>query len=301
MPRPIVPLLILTAVITLAVAAFTWPAARQSPHELPIGVVGATPAALADPDAFDVHRYADDAAARRAISDREVYGAVSGPRLYIATAASPAVAGALQQAARGAEVVDVVPPAPSDPRGATLGALALPLMLIGIVTAILSVFMAPTLRRKLVVIGGGATLAGVIGALLTQTWLDALPGPWLGIAGAVALVVAAVAATVTGLAANLGRPGIGVGAVLMMLVANPWSGIASAPELLPEPAGAIGQLLPAGAGGNLLRSVAFFDGAGGLEHLLVLAVWLVAGLSLLAIAALRRREPATAHAAATLA
>jgi hypothetical protein len=48
----------------------------------------------------------------------------------------------------------------------------------------------------------------------------------------------------------------------MVLVGNPLSGISSAPERLPEPAGALGPLLPPGAGGSLLRSTAFFDGAG---------------------------------------
>ena len=63
----------------------------------------------------------------------------------------------------------------------------------------------------------------------------------------------AVAAPVAGLAGRLGPPGIGIGAVLMMVVANPWSGVTSAPELLPEPAGVIGQWLPPGAAGSALR------------------------------------------------
>jgi hypothetical protein len=49
----------------------------------------------------------------------------------------------------------------------------------------------------------------------------------------------------------------------MVLIGNPFSGVGTGPELLPQPVGAIGQLLPPGAGGNLLRSTAFFDGAGG--------------------------------------
>ena len=48
----------------------------------------------------------------------------------------------------------------------------------------------------------------------------------------------------------------------MVLIGNPFSGVGSAPELLPQPIGAIGQLMPPGAGGNLLRSTGFFDGAG---------------------------------------
>lgn len=71
----------------------------------------------------------------------------------------------------------------------------------------------------------------------------------------------AIAAVAAGLEGPIGPGGIGVAASLMIFVGNPWSGVGSAPELLPEPAGLIGQLLPPGAGGNLLRSTAFFDGA----------------------------------------
>lgn len=51
------------------------------------------------------------------------------------------------------------------------------------------------------------------------------------------------------------------GALLMVMLGNPFSGVTSAPELLPEPFGMIGQRLPPGAGGSLPRSVAFFDGS----------------------------------------
>jgi hypothetical protein len=62
----------------------------------------------------------------------------------------------------------------------------------------------------------------------------------------------AVGGTVAGLAALFGRAGAALGALLVVLVGNPLSGVASAPELPPEPAGAIGQMLPPGAGGSLL-------------------------------------------------
>jgi hypothetical protein len=74
--------------------------------------------------------------------------------------------------------------------------------------------------------------------------------------------------------------------------------VGSAPELLPKPVGGIGQLMPPGAGGHLLRSTGFFDGAGAGEHVLVLAVWALAGIALLVVAGLRRR-PATRAALAT--
>ena len=76
-----------------------------------------------------MHTYADEAAARQAIEDRDVYGAFvatpGGLKVLSASAASPAVAQLLSQAAseaaepRAAVVEDVVPDrgvSPSDPR-----------------------------------------------------------------------------------------------------------------------------------------------------------------------------------------
>jgi hypothetical protein len=86
----------------------------------------------------------------------------------------------------------------------------------------------------------------------------------------------------------------------MVFVGNPWSGNVTAPELLPEAAGFVGQLLPPGAGGQLLRSTAFFDGAGAGGHLAVLLVWIGLGFgAVLAAAQLRQRaaEPGVDDAA----
>jgi len=77
-----------------------------------------------------------------------------------------------------------------------------------------------------------------------------------------------------------------------VLVGNAWSGISSAPEMLPKPLGLIGQLIPPGAGGNLLRSTAFFDGAGATGHLIVLAVYAAVGLGAIGAAAVAQRRKA---------
>jgi len=120
-----------------------------------------------------------------------------------------------------------------------------------------------------------------------------LTGPYLATAGVIGLVALAISAGVAGLGAALGRPGIAVGVLAVFLVGNPISGIASAPELLPQPWGTIGQFLPPGAGGTLLRSVAFFDGAGATRSLWVLAAWAVGGLLLAAVGHYRDRAAAT--------
>ncbi len=107
---------------------------------------------------------------------------------------------------------------------------------------------------------------------------------------AVGALALAVSATVTGLAAVLGAGGIGLAVLLLMFFGNPFSGIASAPELLPQPSGAIGQWLPPGAGGTLLRSVAFFDGAASATPWAVLAAWTIGGLGLVVLGAATRHQ-----------
>ena len=64
----------LLAVQAVLVLLFVAPARDPRPHGLPVGVVGSAPAPRGD--AFDVHRYPDANAARAAIREREVYGAV---------------------------------------------------------------------------------------------------------------------------------------------------------------------------------------------------------------------------------
>jgi len=55
------------------------------------------------------------------------------------------------------------------------------------------------------------------------------------------------------------------------------------------PGGSLGQLLPPGAGGSLLRSTGYFDGAASGQHVAVLAAYALVGLTLLGVAALRER------------
>jgi hypothetical protein len=65
----------------------------------------------------------------------------------------------------------------------------------------------------------------------------------------------------------------------MTVVGNPFSAVTSAPQLLPTAVGHIGQWLPPGAGANLLRSTAYFNGNGAAGHLSVLIIWSVLGLA----------------------
>ncbi len=115
-----------------------------------------------------------------------------------------------------------------------------------------------------------------------------------GVTGGLFLGTTAIGLAVLGLGSVFGRAGIGIAAAVAMLLGNPLSGLNSAPEMLPSGWGAFGQLLPQGANATLLRSTAFFGDVfpdpRATTALVVLACWAVAGVALIAEAALRQRR-----------
>jgi hypothetical protein len=293
--------------LTVVLTAFAWPAVRSAPQDLPLAVAGPAAAAAqvgaaldtASPGAFDVRPVEDEAAARAAIDEREVYGAVvvdpAGPRLLVASAASATVANTLRQVAAGlgaatgtpVAVEDVVPAPETDPRGAGLAAAALPLALGGIVTAALTSRLVRGGTRRAAVALAAAAAGGMVTATVLGSWLGSVEGSWWTTAGVVALGIAATALVLLGLHEVLGVPGLALGSATTVLLGNPLSGLASAPELLPGAWGTVGQWLPPGATGTLLRATSWFDGAGAASALLALVIWCLAGLALLGIGAAR--------------
>ncbi|MBW0269691.1 hypothetical protein ATM97_00745 [Nocardia sp. MH4] len=304
-----------TALQALLLIAFAWPAVNLAPRDLPIAVTGPQAAQVTQqlqqrsPDAFEITTLADADAARTALTDNEVYGAIvtgqGAPQVLVASAASPAVAQqltALAQQFGGAPatpVQDVVATDPDDPRGAGFGSMVLPLVMSGIAAGVLLTLLIPGFAARLVGLVTFAVAGGLLSTLVFHTWLSIVPGSYLELAAIAGLAAFAVAATLVGLAAAIGRPGIGLGALTMLLIGNPFSAATSAPELLPQPWGTIGQLCPPGAAASLLRSVAYFDGAGALAPLAVLLTWSAAGLALLGLGALRFRPTPAPDATST--
>ncbi|MFF7942128.1 hypothetical protein ACFZC5_20650 [Nocardia gamkensis] len=299
----------------LMLIAFAWPAANIAPRDLPLAVTGPQAAMVTgklaehSPGAFEITTPADEAAARAAIEDREVYGAIvtgdGPPRVLVASGASPAVAQQLTQigqqlsGAPAARVEDVVAADSDDPRGTAFGAMVLPLVMSGIAAGVLLSLLIPGIGGKVIGLATFGVTGGLLGMAIIQGWMSVVPGSYLVLAAVAGLVSFAVAGAVVGLAAVLGRPGIGIAALTMLLIGNPFSAATSAPELLPQPWGAVGQLLPPGAAASLLRSVAFFDGAAATGPLVVLLVWSALALALLGVAALRGRPVQTSAAART--
>lgn len=302
-----------TAGLTLVLALFVGVALNSGPNGVRLAVAGppaatqqiaAELAATAGPDAFEVAAVADAAQAQSALRGREADGAIvlgpDGPTVLLASAGSPAIAQLLTTAAGhlGADgataappVVDVVPLSPDDSHGAGLPAGSLPMVLAGLA---LGAAAALSLRHRWVVVGavaGGAVAIGLAFAGVLA-WLGVTDGAYLAVSSAIALTVAASALVVAGSTRLLGPAGLAVGALLLMIVGNPLSGIASSPRLLPGPWGEFGQWLPTGAGGTLLRTVAYFPDAAIGFPVWVLLAWAALGW---AGVLLGRRAP---HAAA---
>jgi hypothetical protein len=177
-----------------------------------------------------------------------------------------------------------------------------------LIGGVLLTIKLPRLRERILAtllfaLGGGASVALIAGHAL-----GFLPGSFIPLAAAIAAPVFTISAFSTATASLIGRFGFAVAGTIMMLLSNPLSAASSAPEMLPTPWGRIGQDLPAGAAGTLIRTTAFFHGHGGTHAEIVLGTW-TAGAALMLIAAgvrtrLRNRLHAKkqhgAHAAGAL-
>ncbi len=307
----------LVLLVALVFVAFALPGARTAPRDVPVGLAGPAPAVAqveqalerAEPGAFAVTAYPDAAALRQAVEDRVVYGGfvlgAAGATTVVASGGGPAVAQALtgigqQLAARQgvqASVEDLAPLPSGDPRGLGLAGAGLPLVIGGLVPVLLLVRRFP--ERPMVRVTAAtsfAVVAGFVIAAILEFWFGSIDGSFVRVGLGLSLGIGAISLLLLGLEALFGKAGFGLGAAGVVLLGNPLSGLTSAPELLPSGWGALGQLLPPGANATLLRSDAYFGGAGAARPVLVLSSWVALGLVLVAVAALRKRRTPTAAA-----
>jgi hypothetical protein len=291
------PVLIGALLVTLFAFFFVYPAHDPEPNGLPVAVVGDADLRLSD--GFEVVRVDDEAQAREAILDREAYGAFVPelPELLVASAASvPAVFALVEEAARTrtigpASPVDVRPLDEDDPRGVSIGLVGLAVTITSILGALVLFNLAPTLPAawRLGALALFSVLGGALAMLVVQVGIGALPGSYFALVGVAALAIFAVASVSAAIIGAFGFPGVGLSFGIFLMLGNPGSGAASAPELLPEPWKTGGQLLPPGASATGLRNVAYFDGAQAWEWLTVLLVYAVIGTAALLLLGRRRR------------
>ncbi|WP_328875403.1 hypothetical protein OHT76_37975 [Streptomyces sp. NBC_00287] len=288
-------LLGLTAVVTLMLCAFALPSVNSGPHEMPADVTGthATAEELAhklNGSEWDVTVYDNTDALASAIKERDITGGIAVIEgrvdVYTATAGAPMGSSALTtlgntlaaQLDTKATVHDLVPFPDDDPRGAA--AAALPLIFGGMVPAALLSRLFPGhagLRTRL----AGAMLFSLLAGAAVTAFLRYGTGSLSGTYWLTALGVS-----------------LGMAALSMMFLGNPLSGLSSGPHWLPSGWSTLGQLLPPGASGSLLRANAYFDGTGAMPPALVLTAWVALGLVLVLIA--DRRGPKAVAPTATV-
>lgn len=240
-----------------------------------------------------------------AVRDRSVYAALalSPPRLYVASAAGPAVATALEAAfdhalaSRGPPlaVSDLRPLDPGDPRGLAVEYIVISTVIGSVAFSVVRFVVTP--GAGLIALAASSVGFAVLVGLAEAISVDLVVGALQGSAGAVLLGAGALSLAVTaitgGLMAVLKLPGAAVAALVVVIAGNASSGGASAPELVDGFWRHVGPYLPPGAGATTVRNLVYFDGHSTAGPLGVLLVYLLVGAALAVAGTIRRSTSAT--------
>jgi hypothetical protein len=262
--------------------------------DLPIGATGASPILNAARKnlSLKVTQYPDETAAKDAIDQAKIYGAlIPGPTsttlLVVPTISDVApldLAGNFEEAAKKlrqplhVEQYAPHPLAKKDPFGLVSSLMLIPLLVGGYMGATMLRATTGTSvgRWRLPALAGFAVLAALLVNLVVCTWLKGYPAQKFWIVWPIlALVIAAVALVAAVLQKLLGAAGTLVTVIVVMLFGNPSSGGANGVPYLPAFWRAIGPYLPPRNAYILLRNTIYFDGHGTTQALIVLLLYLV--------------------------
>lgn len=270
------------------------------PHDVPIAVTEQVPAAqraqLNASSAIEAKAVSSPAAALRSIDERDSYGAlIARPRgltVVVAPAASAAVADflsgrfAAELRATGTPVrVQTVHPLPaSDTRGLVGFYTVIGWAIAGYLGATLfglTFGTSPGRARTGWRMGALAVLGLIVGlgGAALSTAIAGYDHGFFAIAAVGLLTVLATGSVTVALQSLLGILGTGIAILLFVVFGNPAAGGAYAGELLPGLWRLGGQLIPTGAATTAVRDAAYFPAASIAGSLLVLAIWILAGVA----------------------
>jgi hypothetical protein len=272
-----------------------------APHGLRVALVAPDQAASAvaaslekkQPGAFTIVRYDTREAAKAAIDDRSVAGAVivgtgaveilvsSGDSEASAAAISGAFSGVAAGMSAAPTVTDVHPLPNSDPHGIVPFFLVLAVSISGLVFGAAASLMggASGLMSKLGSAFAFAVLDGLGAAVVVGFVVGFEAELWL-LAGVCACLALAVAAATMALRRLVGLPGLALSAVFVVLLGMASSGGMVGPSFLADGFRELAGLLPPSAGLAAARSALYFDGGGVITPLAVLAIWIVVAVAL---------------------
>jgi hypothetical protein len=285
--------------LVLAFAGLMIPGLRNpAPSGMPLGLAGPGPAvaqveaqlAAAAPDAFEVRTYADEEAARTALREQDVLGAIvvgpspkEPPGLLVASAAGDAPTTAATTAyeqlteklGTPQRVDDVAPLPENDSRGVSAVLLCVALTIGALIFQLGLSLAAANVRAssRWLSCVGYAVLAGVAGAVFAGPVTGTLDGHFLELLGVTTLLSLTVVGVVAACQALLGALGIAVGALLVLPLGLASSGGVVDPHFQPAFYGAVSEYLPMGSAVSLLRRVLYFDANAVSGPLLTLLLW----------------------------
>ncbi|MFD4295474.1 ABC transporter permease [Rhodococcus sp. NPDC058505] len=314
--------------VTMLVGGYLGAMHAPTPHDLPVAVVGASPADSArladaldatDPSALAA-RVADDVdQARALVTDREVVGAVVFSGTGEATVLTAGAAGASQAstvtnllvpfaAEQGATVqTDDLAPLPAhDGAGLAVMFMTTALALAGYMPLSLILSAAPELLRKrriFPLLAGWAALVAAVVWVVADPLLGAVQGHTAAVLGICWLGVFAISAVQLFLTRIFGPLAVLVGMLFLMVLGIPASNLGMSVHTMPGMFSVLYTFLPSPAIGEALRSALYFGGTGLTGHLVVLTVGAVAAIALTVVVDVlrRRRNPETAPPEVTIA
>ncbi|MET9659036.1 ABC transporter permease [Streptomyces sp. NPDC006510] len=295
----LLPVVIVLAIGSIFVSVFLAAFHAPKPHDLPVAVVGTT-AQLAQvtqglerglPGGFEVKGYADEDAARRAVQDRTVYaayvvGAGKSAELLYAGANGPSVTSTVTGAFAGVARAsgghlsqrDVAPASAGDTRSMSVFYAGFGVVLAGFLFGMMTYQMAPRLlyRWRMASLASFSILGGIIVALIAGSLgFAALPGPFLGIAGIIALMAAAVGGTTMVFMRLFGKAGMSLASVVLLTFGNSTSGGTLPSAYLPGWLQPLSEILPVGVGVRALQGVSHFNNDGLTIGIVVLTAWIL--------------------------
>ena len=308
MPASLSPrvLVALTAVFIAAVFVFagvyTTTQHNPTPHQLSVGIVAPDlMVKVVDlglrtkaPGYFTLKAYPNEQSLTSAIKDRKVYGGYvyrkDSGLLLTASASGKAADTAITGLGESVSKILRQPLVPRDV--ASLNShdsqglssytyqygLLVPSFFFGMLIFMFGYGLS--LSWRLGLIGGYALSAGIVGALTVGPIVGALPDHFLALAALGALYAAMAALVTYGLCRLLSYVGLGLAALLLILVGNSTGGGSINQEFLPDFFRSIGQVLPNGAFIRSVRNTVYFGGANTHRAILVVALWALGGLAL---------------------
>jgi hypothetical protein len=280
--------------------AFLLPLTHTNPKDIALGVAGPEQATTAltqrfdeqRPGVFDTTSYSTREEAVEAVKSRDVSGAVvvgaDGTEFLTASAGAAQVSQMLTQMADGmgaqpganVTVTDVVP---GGKNATAINMTVIAALIPGLAGSMVGFMAVKKAYRRFALLFGAGVTSGLLAALILGPVFNVLEGAYWADALALGMATMAIGGIITGLGALFGGAGLGVGALIILLFANPWSGNMAPKEFLPSPWGTWGSWLPNGTLIDLLRVLSYFPDAGTAGHWWRLIGWIAFGFVCLGV------------------